>query len=129
MSEIDNKTIAAVAREIAADMRKISVHGGFIGKHIDDYADKLDPPENPIHQHEGCIELFATECVFCAERRSELEDMDRQIDLRFKAEKELRESREDNRILRAELDQLKSNYNYAVKQADRLKSEIAVCSK
>lgn len=62
-------------------------------------------------------ELFATECIFCAERRSELEDMDSQIDMRFKAEKELRETREENRRLRAELDQLKSNYNYAVKRS------------
>ena len=62
-------------------------------------------------------ELFATECIFCAERRAELEDMDRQIDLRFKAEKELRDSIEENRRLRAELDQLKTNYNYAVKRS------------
>ena len=62
-------------------------------------------------------ELFATECIFCAERRAELEDMDRQIGMRFKAEKELRDTREENRRLRAELDQLKANYNYAVKRS------------
>ena len=128
MSEIDNKTKAAVLREFADNMSEPGVDRS-VYELARSEANKLDPPEKPIHPHDGCTELFATECIFCAERRAELEDMDRQIDLRFKAEKELRDSREENRRLRAELDQEKSNYNYAVKQANRLKSELVECSK
>lgn len=31
-------------------------------------------------------ELFPTECIHCHQMRIEIEDLDRQIDLRFKAE-------------------------------------------
>ena len=53
--EIDNKTKAAVLREYADE---IAEHGGeIIRQMLYARADKLDPPEEPIHPHEGCGEM------------------------------------------------------------------------
>ena len=50
--EIDNKIRAAVLREYADEMK---AHGGeIIRQMLYERANKLDPPEKPIHPHNGC---------------------------------------------------------------------------
>ena len=52
--EIDNKTKATVLREIANN-NIVSIAGDHeFASRCNYEADKLDPPEKPIHPHEGC---------------------------------------------------------------------------
>ena len=51
--ELDNKTRAAVLREYADNMSEPGVDRS-VYQLARSEADKLDPPEKPIHPHDGC---------------------------------------------------------------------------
>ena len=50
--EIDNKTRAAVLREIQGHFEGVGEK--YTASEVGRIADKLDPPQKPIHPHEGC---------------------------------------------------------------------------